>query len=154
MLSINILFCKILCTRPRLGHRKGFAGGGAAIFKISIPLDPAIGSAMVVFFIFAKSFLRWICIVVPYFLRSRTQRCISFQHVRGVCVGFWREWIFFIYGRNFLKYVAWYRSGQVLEQVPCKFRASSVQVSPWTTSGRCPFFGVHSGIRRICIGCS
>jgi hypothetical protein len=42
-------------------------------------------------------------------------------------------------GGIFFKYVAWYRSGQVLEQVPCKFRASSVQVLPQTTSGRCPF---------------
>ena len=39
---------------------------------------------MVVFIILAKSFLRWICIVVLYFLRSRTQRRISFQHVRVI----------------------------------------------------------------------
>ena len=54
-----------------------------------MPLDPAIGSAMVVFIILAKSFLRWICIVVPYFLRNCTQRRISFQHVRGVVLVFW-----------------------------------------------------------------
>lgn len=42
-----------------------------------MPLDPANGSAMVVFIIFAKSFYDRYCSrydIIPYFVRSRTEK--------------------------------------------------------------------------------
>jgi len=49
-LSLSNKLNKILRRRPQSTHRKEIPGGGRPFITIAMPLDPAFGFAMVVFF--------------------------------------------------------------------------------------------------------